>query len=259
MRNLLKYFFIISIAILHIRCAESKEWKVKTTLHFEIYHHNLTPRELKDISYTLEEIYKKTTRWLGLTDSLFLFWHKKAKVYIFDTQQEYQKFTGAPSWSQGRSNLTNKTIYVYKDAPLLKRNILPHEIGHFVFYEITGNKENIPDFLKEGVATQQEGYIRSRILRTRALIEKNAYIPFKELVTIKVKKLPKRRIPDFYAQSFSIVYFLLKQYPKRLFIDMCTYLKQGLSFPQAFRKSYFGEIDNLTQLEEKWKNYWLKR
>jgi len=56
----------------------------------------------------------------------------------------------------------------------------------------------------------------------------------------------------FYAQSLSLVRFMIKKFGKRSFQRLCRELRDGRSFIQALRKAYPGRIETLTDLEQQW-------
>jgi len=56
----------------------------------------------------------------------------------------------------------------------------------------------------------------------------------------------------FYAQSLSVVDFLISKFGNGRFADLCRSLKNGKSFEEALALAYTNIIENLDELQERW-------
>ena len=103
----------------------------------------------------------------------------------------------------------------------------------------------LPLWFEEGVAQLQEAS-KSEIAHQicRALVLQQRQIPLATLMVwdIRQEKDPNK-VKVFYAQSLSVVEFLLKNYGSVAFGDLCRNLKNGKTFEEALRGAYTNNIN----------------
>ncbi len=71
---------------------------------------------------------------------------------------------------------------------------------------------------------------------------------------VRLEKDP-RSVVIFYAQSLTIIEFLIKNYGGAAFSRLCQNLRDGKSFDEALRLAYTNTINSAGELEEKWIKY----
>lgn len=215
-------------------------------------------KEADVVAAGLEEYYKRFLKDLECGSML----KKKPQVYIFASRQDYLdkvKALGYNVENTGgiaipRSARKPAEIYSFLSDNLLDE-VLPHELTHLLFREITaGLKTNatIPLWLNEGMAEYEKKTKRYKSEVKRALSE-NALIPLKEVVgyTAYPADLNKNRF--FYAESASIVEFLLTRYGGSKFISFSRKLVTGKKdINEALFSTYYPQIKDISQLNNAW-------
>jgi hypothetical protein len=63
----------------------------------------------------------------------------------------------------------------------------------------------------------------------------------------------------FYAESLSVVVFLIEKYGQDAFYRLSRELKDGKDFNTAFTRSYSGIFDSFASAEGRWKQYLLEQ
>lgn len=244
---ILSFLFIVFFS--SIVLANREEWREEKSTHFIVYYKDAPLEFIQETIKTAERCYDEMTEILGFTRFDFWLWEKRAKIYIYSDAQDYQRNTGQPSWSGGSANYRDKIIYTYPQAAGFFDSLLPHELGHIIFREFVGFKSNIPLWSDEGVACYMEKAKRygSEKIVLEA-IKTNRFIPLDELTKISsVHFMSPDKALLFYAESISIVKFLIYRYEKYKFSDFCRALRDGDSIERALSKNY--AFRNLKELE----------
>lgn len=60
----------------------------------------------------------------------------------------------------------------------------------------------------------------------------------------------------FYPEAASLITFLLREYGEAAFLDFSRQVRDGVKWQNALEKSY--RFENLSDFENKWKDYLLK-
>ncbi len=132
------------------------------------------------------------------------------------------------------------------------KTMIAHELSHMVTRQLTLNPYgNIPTWLNEGISVYAEGPLstyRSGILR-------NAIAEGK---LISVMSLTSQFSADAnqaslsYAESFSIVDFLIKSYGQNKISELLTVFKQGSTYDEALQKVYGFDMEGLHSRWASW-------
>lgn len=141
--------------------------------------------------------------------------------------------------------------FVQEDAFL--DNVLPHEISHLILADFLG-RANIPLWFNEGVAQLQEsGKMQEAGAVMRKAVKLGYFIPFRHL-TGDGREIMQNKMYAvfFYAQSVSVIHFLVETYGSQRFGELCRQLRDGLSFEEALQKAYTSLIRSVDDLEQKW-------
>ncbi len=228
------------------------------TAHFLILHRNNSVA--RDVAFVAEQSYAKLFRELGCATHL----RSPIKIVIYPTQADYAAAAGMESWSGGAhrvgrkmGDLTEHTIYSYQDQPRLTTGILPHEIAHGLLAHRLNYPNEIPLWVNEGFAVLKEPAFAHAYYR-RILLQEAARraLPSVQSLTLQ-NEYPSDRVEIFYAQSFSVVEFLVSlegQGTLIAFLKAVSESRDGID--SHLRKHY--KLSNLLALENRWKNWLLE-
>lgn len=254
-----KIFFsllIILITYNFVHAAKSG-WNVEKSTHFIVYYKNASQVFIKQVIDKSEDYYNRIADDFGLKRFNFWLWDNRAKIYIYDTAKEFQDATSEPSWSGGCAQVKEKTIKSFVSAKNFLETALAHEMGHIIFRELVGfDNAAIPLWLDEGVASYQE---KLKYSGSDAII-RSAKSSGKLISLERLSSLGSLRNMDgsaatlFYAESFSIVDFLIKKFGKENFVFFSQNLRDKRNFEKALFASY--PFKNTRELGEAWeKNF----
>lgn len=252
-------FFVIKIAfclfsIISTEVYSAEEWSIVKSRHFIVYHQNVNERFLRKVVDTAERYYYQITESFAFRREKFWLWEERAKIYIYKNKEDFQKAKNRPSWTGGEADISRKIIYTFEWKSSFFDSLLPHELSHIIFREFIGLDKKIPSWFEEGIASYQEKRksFFYRILK-KALKEKKI-LSIQQLSEINISEVKDKTAANlFYAEGLSIIDFLMREYGKFKFRNLCRQLRQGRSFEDALRRvyPYFKKIDDLN-------NRWIK-
>jgi hypothetical protein len=253
MRKIITIIFLVLLQASLIFAKEG-DWLTAKSTHFIVYYKKVSPDFINKIVENSERYYEKIAESLGFVRYNFWLWDNRAKIYIYDDAKQYQLITGQPSWSLGAATPQEKVINTFPNAKDFFDVILPHEMGHIIFREFVGfDNMAVPLWLEEGVASFQE---KDRITLANKIVRDNIGKPkFMDLEALQ--NFNSRAATDmelinlFYAESVSIINYLIKEFEKDHFVFFCQNLKNKKSLERALTSSY--PFNNLKELEEAWK------
>jgi len=236
-------------------------WQQIKGKHFEIFYPAEKFRDKANaILRKAEGYYDSIGARIGYTRyNTFWTWAERVKIMVFPDQRTFARKTGQPDWSLGYSNpdshlFQSRIIMTYLQEDHFGDAVLPHEIGHLILQDYIASANTLPVWFDEGVA-QLEEKNKSEPARglMQSLVKRNSHIPLETLCRLNIRKQQDPAlIKIFYAQSLSVVEFLLKNYGQDAFGRLCHNLRDGKSFPAALTASYPNAIADLADLEGKW-------
>ncbi len=243
--------FLTILLFLPVAFADTKDWKVAKGTHFLVFYQNASSDFIDRVMERAEDDYNRIADALGFTRFNFWLWDNRARIYIYNDKAEYQEATRQPEWSSGVALIGReaKNIYSFINEEKFFESVLPHEMGHIIFKEFVGFvNPAIPLWLDEGVACYQEGTrleSAGRILRKA--VEENKFIKLEELFDFRPYGLAdSETVGIFYAESVSLVDFLIKEFGKDRFVLFCQHLRDKKKFHRAMAYVYpFGSIQEL--------------
>lgn len=221
-----------------------------------VYYKNALEDFIRRLTEKSEDYYDRIAQELGFRRYDFWLWDNRAKIYIYDDAKSYQDATGQPVWSVGCALAGEKTIHSYPYAEGFFETTLPHEMGHIIFREFVGfNNHAIPTWLEEGVASYQETSRRETASKIVEEAMKNGnFINLQRLATLNPQFMPDRGLVNlFYAESLSIVDYLIKNFGSDSFVTFCQALRDKKDFARALSSSY--NFSNVRELDEAWLKY----
>jgi hypothetical protein len=234
--------------------AQEPDWHIVKSTHFLVYYNKASQDSLDRLTQRAEEYYNEITGELGFTRFNFWTWDDRAKVYLFDTQEEYMRATGTPDWSAGQTMASSKVIRAFITAPAFLDNILPHEMGHIIFREMVGfNNPAVPLWLDEGVATYQEKQkvsdVKTYLSRQ---IQKGDFMALNDLQGFDLaNSKDKEKVELFYLESYSLLDYLISEFGKDKFVLFCQNLRDYKDLTRALALTY--SFAGLEDFESSWK------
>lgn len=236
--------------------AVADEWNVSKGKHFLVYF----PKDKKyseKVLYHAEKSYSRIVDDLGFTKhDDFWVWENRAKIFLYPDRKSFIGATGAPQWAVGKANYRKKEIDGIDGDDVFLASVLPHEIAHLVFRDFIGFGEDVPLWLDEGVAQWEDEGGREKARQTALLLYRSGRLmSIVSLASVNVENIAGTgRAVEFYAQSVSIVGFMIEEYGTERFTGFCRKLKEGSSVDDALRFTYRGRVSNIAELESKWIN-----
>lgn len=224
----------------------------KQTRHFLVYSED-TPPSLEFLE-TLESLHAN----IMLDLAAFSPWARdeRVSIFLFRTQESYQRVTGRPSWSGGASSVKRRKIYLYESAEVV--GILAHELCHIYFDGFFSNGRDNPLWLSEGMATlvqTERGLAAPNWLQPNLRVLKGGKgYPITKLVDVdKTTGASDDDIRLWYTQSYSVVRFLIRSQYRSSFYKFCRYLRDGTPFEEALYRSYGMPFNRAKALEYAWR------
>jgi hypothetical protein len=225
-------------------------------MNFEVWAPSQKDAEM--VARGVDEYYKRFLRDLECGGML----KKKPHVYIFANYQDYIDKLGGIGYNVSntggiaipRSARKPAEIYSFLSDNLLDE-VLPHELTHLLFKEITAGLKvdaDVPLWLNEGMAVYEEKD-KSYKLEVKRALESGALIPLSEVVshTAYPADLNKNRL--FYAESASIVEFLLTEYGGAKFTSFSKKLVSGgKKIDEALFSTYYPQLKDVSQFSDAW-------
>jgi len=257
MKNKILFFLIISSFLVFSTNVLAKDkWKEEKSRHFIIYYKQAPFDFIKTVKEAAENYYYEITDNLGFSRDHIWSFDDRARIYIYDSSDDYVNSARQARWSSGSTILGSKTIRTFPSAHGFFDSVLPHELGHIIFREYVGFKTKIPLWMDEGVAMYQEKAKRFGVnSEVKQALENETFIPIDKLSRMRLTRSSSREAVNlFYAEAASIVYFLISDQGSFRFTNFCRNLKQGNSFDQSMYKAY-GRFKNIDDLNRAWVNY----
>ena len=235
---------------------DQKEWKEYKSNHFLIYYKDAPKDFVETVEQTAEAYYREITEDLGFQRYNNWAWDQRAKIYIYRDAGDYIDSAKLAKWSHGAAQTRTKTIRTFPSAHGFFDTTLPHELGHIIFREFVGFEVDIPIWFEEGVAMNQEKAKRwgSGKIVLQA-IEQDRFIPLGELSHVQLPSDADPALVDIvYAESASVVYYIITEFGKQKFVNFCRKLKEKRSFEAAMKTAYF-RFEDINHLNKSWINY----
>jgi hypothetical protein len=215
-----------------------------------------------------EMYYDKVARDIGYSRyQNFWTWESRVKIVIYPDQVSFARFTGQPAWSKGYASrdsqlFRERAIVTYNGQPDLLEEVLPHEIAHLMFWDHLGfNNRSAPLWFEEGVAQLEEPATRAKVQEAlKGVVRAEKHIPFFTLMAARPEDLKGNlNLSLFYAESLSVVVFLIEKYGQDAFYRLSKELRDGKDFNEAFVRAYSGIFDSFASAEGRWRSYLLEQ
>jgi len=180
---------------------------------------------------------------------------KPAILYIYANAQDLQGAMIYPQeWTGGVAFTRYGIIAIGISSGNLSwgKRAIAHELTHLVIHQMTLNPYNdLPTWLDEGLATNTEG-----VLRLEYIAYLNKAMDEEGLISVRSLSSPFSAYAEqsilSYAQSYSLVDFLISNYGQAKMLELLLAFRQGSSYDGALEKVYGFDMDGLNTL---WQDY----
>jgi hypothetical protein len=180
---------------------------------------------------------------------------KPVKLYIYANAQDLRGAMIYPQeWTGGVAFTRYGTIAIgiSSDNLYWGKRAIAHELTHLVIHQMTLNPYNdLPTWLDEGLAMRTEGALQLEftVYLNKAIAEKN-------LISVRSLSSPFSAYAEqsylSYAQSYSLVDFLIIKYGQAKMLELLLTFRQGSSYDGALEQVYGFDMDGLDTL---WQDY----
>jgi len=180
---------------------------------------------------------------------------KPAKLFIYANAQDLKGAMIYPQEWTGGVAFTRYGVIAIGIAPSnlgWGKRAIAHELTHLVIHQVTLNPYNdLPTWLDEGLAMHTEGVLSPQLstLLDKA-IAKGSLISVRSLASPFSAYAGESYLS--YAQSYSLVDFLISNYGQAKMLELLNTFKQGSSYDAALEKVYGFDMDGLDAL---WQEY----
>ncbi len=178
-----------------------------------------------------------------------------AKLYIYASAEDLRGAMVYPQeWTGGVAFTEHSTVAIGiapTDLAWGKRAIA-HELAHLVVHQMTLNPYiGLPTWLDEGLAMYAEGslelplatYLGKAVAQNRLISVRSLSSPFSAYAEEALLA---------YAQSYSLVEFLISTYGRGKMLELLNTFRQGSGYDEALNKVYGFDMDGLDAL---WRDY----
>jgi len=174
-----------------------------------------------------------------------------AKIYIYATSDDLRGALVYPQeWTGGVafSDYGIIAIGISPDNLTWGKRTMAHELSHLVVHQaVFGPFGFIPTWLDEGLAVYAEGELRPDLSeRFDEAMSRNELISVRSLSSSFPTDPDEARLS--YAESFSLVDFLLGEYGGEKMLELLDVFQGGSSYDDALTQVYGFDMDGLNEL-----------
>jgi hypothetical protein len=172
------------------------------------------------------------------------------KVYLYASAEDMREAALSASVSPSEGVITLGEVF-FSDTAVVSADVVPedvlrHELAHIVIRQaVKGPFGNLPAWLDEGTAT----YAQSELFANekRALESAIADDDVLSLRSMSSGSFAHTSggVSVFYAQSWSVVSFLIDEYGEEKFAELFATFKEGSTVDKAFQQVYGFDLDGL--------------
>jgi len=183
-----------------------------------------------------------------LTQDIGTYPERPVKIYIYASTRDLKgAMISSQEWTGGVAFADFGIIAISISPSELDwgKRALVHELTHLVVHQATFSPYGqLPLWLDEGLATYSEGeldpgfssYLEEAILEDELISARSLCSPF--------SAYPEKACLS-YAQSYSLVEYLLDNYGQDKMLNLLALLKQGSTYDEALTEVYGFDIDGL--------------
>jgi len=224
-------------------------WRILTEGELTIYWYQ------EDDSFAREIMLSAQQALVQLAEDTGAELERPVEFYIYADAQDLRGAMIYPQeWTGGVAFTRYGTIAIGIDSDNLNwgKRAIAHELTHLVIHQMTLNPYNdLPTWLDEGLAMNTEGALRLEYIAylNKAMAEES-------LISVRSLSSPFSAYTEqsilSYAQSYSLVDFLISKYGRAKMLELLLTFRQGSSYGGALEKVYGFDMDGLNAL---WHDY----
>jgi len=183
-----------------------------------------------------------------LTEDIGTYPERPIKIYIYASATDLQEAMVFPQeWTGGVAFTEFGTIAIGISPAMLDwgKRALVHELTHLVIHQATFSPYGqLPLWLDEGLAMYNEGELDPQYsTRLEEAIQEDELISVRSLCSPFSTEREKALLS--YAQSYSLVKYLMDNYGQHRMLDLLALLKEGATYDEALTEVYGFDIDGL--------------
>ena len=183
-----------------------------------------------------------------LTRDIGTYPERPIKIYVYASSSDLLGAMIFPyEWTGGVAFTEFSTIAIGIGPSSLDwgKRALVHELTHLVVHQATFSPYGqLPTWLDEGLAMYSEGELESHFRsRLQTAIREDNLISVRSLCSAFSAQTEEAHLS--YAQSFSLVEYLLDNYGQDKMLDLLTLFKEGATYDEALSEVYDFDIDGL--------------
>ena len=225
-------------------------WQSLSSEKLTLFYYEDNQSMAKELLTAAEEALKRLASDTGV------YLENPVEIYIYANSKDLQGSMIFPrEWTGGVAFTQYSIIAIGISSYNLSwgKNALAHELGHMVTHQLTFSPygANLPTWLDEGLAMHAEGQLDDNL---QSYLKKA--IERQNLISIRSLCSPFSAISEeaylSYAESQSVVEFLIKNYGNNEISNLLDLLKDGHSIDEALIETYGVDQDGLDQL---WREY----
>jgi len=194
-----------------------------------------------------------------ITEDTGAYLEKPVRLYIYASSSDMRGAMIFPQeWAGGVAFTTYGTVIIGINEGNLEwgKRAIAHELMHLVTHQMTYNPYNsIPTWLNEGLSMYAEGemedyfasYLKQAVLQDKLISVKSLASPFSANARISYQS---------YAQSLSLVEYLIDNYGQDGMFELLSTFRQGSSYDAALLEVYGFDMSWLNDL---WQEYIIKQ
>ena len=186
--------------------------------------------------------------------SYFGYYPEHKIVVIFYSAEDFKKIRKVPDWTSGLYDGKIRIPYSrkLKNRKLLKR-LIRHEYTHVIIHALA--KGNCATWFNEGLAKYME-YLDTESNWSMPILRKNykrntlMHIGDLEKEFVKIKNIEKVSLA--YAQSYSMVEFIINDYGFYKIKEMLKKFAEGMSTEKVIKSDFYRSVE---EFEKNWLDY----
>lgn len=234
-----------------------KGYEIKTSKHFTVYGKDKAV--IESVSASAETYFTKMTESLLIEPEAVM---KRGlfSIVLAPNDEEYVRITMEKKAGSGAlADYPTKSVVI--DMALCAGSLgwtLPHEIAHALVFEVMKSGNAIPDWALEGIASYEEAQFDPSQVDQRARdynpnIIQGGNLPLSALNRPEDPNDPLT--PMFYAESYSIVSYLVNTFGMLKFDMFMKNMQIGKTMDEAVNEAYKPDLKSAGTMEESWLAY----
>jgi len=183
-----------------------------------------------------------------LASDIWVSLEQPATFYIYASQQDLLRALVYPQeWTGGVAFPEYGTILIGISPGNLEwgKRAIAHELGHLVVHQATLSPyADLPVWLSEGLAMDAEGELRSDLQqRLDQAIARDMLFSVRSIASAFPADFEEAEL--CYAESYSVVQFLLDSYGSERMLELLDVFKEGSTYDDALDAVYEFDMDDL--------------